>query len=137
MSKACALPKSVFPLKFKVKSPVHALELARTLIRPFRRWTVGALAVASINDTMEISPKSAKAEAFCALGALERVNTKHGRKAQKYLEQAACLVKGEEIEGHCDTDIFDVNDNGRTIETHRAVLKMFAKAIHLAKVAMR
>jgi hypothetical protein len=133
MSKACALPKSLFPVKFKVKSPVHALELAKELIRPFRHWTTGALAVAHIDSGIEVAPKSAKAEAFCALGALQRVNTKHGRRAQKFLEQAACIMKGDCLESACDLDIFDINDFERDKTTHRAVLKMFTKAIRLAK----
>lgn len=127
-----------FPLKFKVKSPVHALELARQLIRPFRRWTTGVLAEAEIG-TGEIPPKSARAEAFCALGALERVNTKHAKKAKMFLARAAAIFTDGEDSKECwmIDNIFDVNDNGRIKETHCRVLKMFTKAIHLAKAEGR
>src|SRR5437899_2973292 len=114
MAKKCALPKSVFPIHFKVRSPSHALELARGLIRPFRHWTVKKLATAS---NVLVPPKSAKAEAFCALGALLRVNTKHAREAEIFLIEAAG--------GSTRNAIYMINDAGRNKKTHRAVLEMF------------
>lgn len=140
MAKSCALPKSTFPRKFKVKSPVHALELARQLIRPFRHWTVGALAVnkegIAGGSEHELQPKSPRAEAFCALGALKRVNTRHQKKAEHFLKLAAfqMLEKGGYQNPLVD-DIFSINDVARDKETHRSVLKMFTRAIRLAKKA--
>lgn len=137
MPKSCALPKSVFPRKFKVTSPVHALQLARQLIRPFRHWTVNALAVdgasRGLGNKFEIDVKSPKAEAFCALGALRRVNTKHQVKAQTYLEMAAGELKGLDMCEPSEDDIFAVNDAAYDKKTHRRVLKMFTRAIQLAR----
>src|SRR5579859_5464807 len=95
MKKSCAIPKSMFPLKFKVKSPSHALELARGLIRPFRNWTTNNLATRRLDgdDECKVSPKSAKAEAFCALGALNRVNSRYQKKAELYLRRAALFIQ--------------------------------------------
>jgi len=146
MASKCALPRSTFPVKFKVKSPVHALELARGLVRPFRHWTVGALAVDAehIEDDgtlsgRELKPKSAKAEAFCALGALLRVNTKHAKMAEAFLSHAAWQINYDnppEAEDRPDRqEIFTLNDNARDKETHKRVLKMFTLAIRLAKKA--
>jgi hypothetical protein len=151
MSKTCALPKSVFPLKFKVKSPVHALQLARELIRPYRNWTVGFLAVRRdpqslphdtrlqwLKDMSEfrVKPKSAKAEAFCALGALKRVNTKHAKKAERYLAQAASIILGKDPDHAATSDILQINDSSkRDYFSHRQVLKMFTRAIKLAEKA--
>lgn len=138
-AKSCALPRSVFPLKFKVKSPVHALQLARTLIRPFRHWTTGSFAVTGLAETasgFDIHPKSARAEAFCVLGALRRVNTRHEYAAQKFLETAAALqLDLDPKEGTSEDDIFNVNDEVHSKENHRRVLKMLTKAIQLAKAA--
>lgn len=146
--KSCALPRSVFPLKFKVRSPAHALELARELIRPFRHWTTGELAVGHIvdedgfEDTESLKPKDPRAEAFCALGALRRVNTKHEKQAQKFLERAAAEELGilQPAQGKpkykpFDEDIFNVNDRANDKENHRRVLHMFTRAIRLAKQA--
>jgi hypothetical protein len=137
MSKTCALPKSVFPLKFKVDSPVHALQLARKLIKPFRYWTVGSLAEGKDKDgdIHSVGVKSTKAEAFCALGALLRVNTRHQKRAKFFLQQAAAEYMGTDPIYAREADIFDVNDRGQDKETHREVLKMFARAIQLAKKA--
>jgi hypothetical protein len=138
MSKSCALPKSMFPLKFKVKSPSHALALARALVGPFRRWTTDMLATDDPDATYtgEISPKDARAQAFCALGALRRVNTKHEKRAEYFLQKAAAFMRyGTDIEGFNQDDIFEVNDRVRNKETHGKVLKMFTKAIQLAKKA--
>lgn len=144
MAKSCALPKGTFPVKFKVKSVVHALELARELIRPFRHWTIGELAAKDFNPENEdfetgLDPKDAKAEAFCALGALRRVNTKYGTQAEEFLKIAAFEVdndaKFEEGDRTDIQNIFNVNDYARDKETHSQVLKMFRRAIVLAKRA--
>lgn len=152
MAKSCALPKSFFPVKFHVKSPVHALKLARKLIRPFKNWTVGELAVRTIKDTYidafgqkqtgtdieGVEPKSPKAEAFCALGALKRVNTKHAKAAQKFLELAAFKILDiDPSDSPCDENIFDLNDGSGSKQNHKEVLKMFTLAIKLAKRAAK
>jgi hypothetical protein len=143
MKKSCALPKSAFPLKFRVRSPRHALELARDLIRPIRNWTQGSLARgAALNRDPECRPKvrvkSPQAEAFCALGALRRVNTRHEKPAQKFLVQAAADIcrpddtpRDREQYPPSENDIFDVND----AYGHRDVMNMFRRAITLAKRA--
>lgn len=141
MSKACAIP-----LKFQVESPVHALQLARKLIGPYKRWTVGMLGTTNPEENLygdmvgeEVKPKSAKAEAFCALGALQRVNTRHYKKALPFLQKAAAIMQGREEDESFfkNDDIFAVNDVSRDAETHRNVLKMFTKAIQLARRAER
>ncbi len=137
MAKSCSLPKGAFPVKFKVKSVVHALELAKGLIRPFKHWTIGLLAATGVTDEFngyKENEKSPRAEAFCALGALRRVNTKYGRKAEKFLQEAAGIILGNDTAPN-PGDIFRVNDGVRDKKTHRTVLKMFTKAIRLAKKA--
>ena len=148
MSNSCALPKGAFPTKFKVKSPVHALQLARTLIRPYKNWTTGLLAAVNNNnfDKDEVPVKDPKAEAFCALGALLRVNTRHQEKAQEFLELAAARMNrdAQDLTKECledfppsDDDIFAINDADHDKYTHGRVLLMFRKAIALAKNAAK
>lgn len=151
MAKSCALPKSFFPVKFHVKSPVHALKLARKLIRPFKNWTIGELAIKNIKETytdpytgekkteadiIGVEPKDPKAEAFCALGALRRVNTKHAKRAQKFLEMAAAKMLQTEA-APVEDNIFDLNDGSGSKQNHKEVLKMFTLAIRLAKRAAK
>ena len=144
MSKTCALPRKAFPVKFRVRSPRHALELARDLIRPINNWTTGELARMRDPEDPECFPsvqvKSPKAVAFCALGALQRVNTRHQKRAQEFLERAAAAVfrpedSPRDLENFppSETDIFDVNDE----LDHYNVLRMFRRAITLAKRAER
>lgn len=135
--KSCALPKAAFPVKFRVRSPRHALQLARDLIRPINNWTQGEFAVRldPKNDDMpvKVDAKSPRAEAFCALGALRRVNTRHQKQAQRFLEEAAASflrVLDVDAAGNED-DIFDVNDS----YGHKEVLLMFRRAIARAKRA--
>lgn len=142
---SCALPKSNFPLKFEVESPVHALKLAKKLVTPYKQWTTGAFAVSEVNpdgnhSDDEISTFSPEAEAFCALGALMRVNTKHEDAATKFLQIAAATMRGRfEDDPYYfpeSDDIFNLNDDdGRNARAHREVLKMFDLAITLAKKA--
>jgi len=136
--KSCALPKSVFPLKFEVKSPSYALELAQQLIRPFSHWVQDDFAVDK--DGAGVPEKSARAEAFCALGALRRVNTKHAKKATKFLAQAALIAEyGNPDQGQLksadDLDITGFNDDTLLPpkQKHKLVLKMFTTAIRLAR----
>jgi hypothetical protein len=148
MASKCALPKSTFPVKFKVKSPVQALELARGLIRPFKHWTTNTLATDDpewaengLDAPAELPVKSPEAKALCALGALLRVNTEHAKKAEGFLRLASYIVTYPEEAKEVSTVqaqdyIINVNDDeGRTKEAHRKVLKMFTLAIRLAKKA--
>lgn len=137
----CALPKSAFPLKFKVKSPSHALELARKLIQPFKHWVVGELAVGVDEEGYKdvIGVKSPRAEAFCALGALQRVNTKHYSTAVVFLRKAARQIAppDERADRLSNDDIFVVNDRAHSKKNHDTVLQMFSEAIMLARKAER
>lgn len=147
MTKKCAIPKSMFPVDFKVKSPVHALQLAKNLVKPFKQWTTGAFAVDKVDQhgnsgDDQINVKSEEAEAFCALGALLRVNTEHAKEAQIFLQQAAVLINDPKAdEGNLqhaeEEDIFQVNDARRDAKTHRRVLRMFDKAIKLGQKAAK
>lgn len=137
--KGCALPRSVFPLKFRVRSAAHALELARDLIRPFKNWIVGDFAAGYADDN--IDPKSPQAEAFCALGALMRVNSRHEKTAHRFLKEAAARMNRPDADlkrfPPKNDDIFQVNDQGRYEAVHARVLQMFGEAIKKAKRAQR
>lgn len=107
MKKSCALPKSVFPVKFKIRSVSHALREAQKLIHRPRSWIKGDLAAIKGKDEPD-SPnyfreaaevKDPAAEAFCALGSLQRVNTRFEKKAVYFLAKA---INEEVNDGYCD-----------------------------------
>ena len=129
MSKTCALPRSTFPVRFEVKSPVHALKLAKGLIRAYKHWATDAFAVRrnKAGELEGVPTKSVKAEALCALGALYRVNTVHAKEAERFLMEAAGELNGGE------KDVLTLNDKEHTRENHKLVLAMFDRAIELAK----
>lgn len=125
-------------LKFKKAS--LALQAARALIRSEKRWTQGELAVrarryynAFIHDqpTVRCSTKAKNATAFCALGAVKRINGPAERRATAFLRQAGLKIVKNAVGEGSDQDIFAVNDD----MGHEATLKMFTLAIRQAKKA--
>ena len=131
MSKLKPIP--VYP-KFKKAS--QALAAARDLIRSEKRWTQNDLAVKTIykgtdyEQTKACSTKSPNAVAFCALGAVKRVNGPAEKSATAFLRQAAAKFL-DEADTPINEDIFTVND----VWGHESTLKMFSLAIKSAKKA--
>jgi len=131
MSKLKPIP--VYP-KFKKAS--QALAAARDLIRNEERWVQNDLAVKTIykgtgyEQHRACSTKSPNAEAFCALGAVRRVNGPAEKSATAFLRQAAAKLL-DETDTPINADIFTVNDE----YGHKETLKMFSLAIKAAKKA--
>lgn len=116
----------------------EALQAARNLIRDTVRWTRGSLAVRHVGGYLvECGTKAKQAEAFCALGAVKRVNGPAERSATAFLREAALHTlqsqgaRPEDTKG-ANHHIFSVNDTER-FGGHKSVLKMFARAIRQAK----
>lgn len=129
----------------KFKKASQALAAAKELIRPMKRWTQGSLAVKFIGkgddrQTLACKTKAKKAEAFCALGAVKRINGPAERAATAFLRQAASAMQGD-FALQSETDIFEINDEGEgsgrvaVARSHRRVLRMFDRAIKAAKAA--
>lgn len=128
------------------KSALANLEAARKLIRPFKHWTVGQLAVRPVDDgygevtLRECSPKNKNATAFCALGAVRHVNGPGEKKALNLLRIAALQIQVKDGEAGRDEKprndhVISINDLEDSKENHRRVLKLFSRAIKLAKRA--
>jgi hypothetical protein len=121
----------------KFEKASQALQAARKLISDKKRWVRDYLAVRKDEwmGRVACSTKSKNAEAFCALGAVKRVNGPAERAATAYLRQAA--LRYLQVNGTSDDEkpvnkhIFKVNDNKRY--GHKHVLKVFTNAIRRAK----
>jgi len=122
-----------------------ALRAARDLIRNKNRWTTGDLAVKyRDNETHRCTTKSKDAVAFCALGAVKRVNGPAEKAAIAFLRAAGLHLRAQLASGESkvfytpeppytvgDQDIFSINDD----YGHEYVLRMFSRAIRQAKKA--
>lgn len=132
-SKSCPPP---IPATFKTRTVVEALKAARELIRPYDRWVTGYLAVDGNGRDLETSVKSPEAEAFCALGALRRVNGKFQKDATKFLALAIEMAQNPSSESFpifiAETITNNNDRGGRKPENHQKVLGYFDKAIGLA-----
>jgi hypothetical protein len=129
------------------KTALQNLEAARKLIRPFRRWTTNDLAIKNVEKTefgdfkgVPCKPKNKHAEAFCALGAVKHVNGPGEKKAVNLLRIAALQMQiaegdAEPTEKPANNHIFSINDADQDKENHRRVLRLFTRAIRLAKKA--
>lgn len=131
------------------KKASDALIAAKELIKPIKRWTQGELAVKFVDEgyyegpvARRCSTSAKEAEAFCALGAVRRVDGPAERSATAFLREAAFTMipkdqrEREDYHRNSDSCIFEVND-GETdkVKAHRRVLRMFNKAIKAAKAA--
>lgn len=122
------------PMKLNLKKASLVLQAARKIIRNEERWTEGALA--RDQDGNDCGTKSKQAVAFCALGAVTRINGPAQKSAVAFLREAARTVFNADMickeVGPANTqDIFNVNDD----MGHKDTLKMFALAIRRAKKA--
>jgi hypothetical protein len=126
-------PAPFFP-KFKRAS--EALAAAKKLIRPLSRWTKYQLAMRETEEKGEFvscRTTSKDAVAFCALGALRRVDGPVYRVARAYLREACKQIidpHGYDV-GNGDNYIFKVNDRGSY--GHESVMEAFTSAIKAAK----
>lgn len=104
---------------------VQILEAAKVLITPPDRWTQCATARAA--NGRPVSPRSYRAYAFCASGALARVggDTPERWKASEYLWLAAA-ERGAE-------NPMRVNDGGDPLTAHATTLAMFDDATTMAR----
>jgi len=109
----------------KNKQAVENLTKARKLIKDENNWTTGYLALDI--DGNEVSPRSKKAVAFCALGAVRHIDGPGEKKAIKFLIEVANGRTGQNYKD--STSIFEVNDEGE----HADTIDMFTQAIRLAK----
>ena len=135
-------PAPVFEKKFKKAS--DALQAALGLFRNPKRWTQGHLA---ISDGYACSTKSKNAEAFCALGAVKRVNGPAEKSATAFLREAAKQILIDSkmypvvaiTEKPKNEHIFTLNDyvedSPNSNKTLNKVRKMFRLAIKNAKLA--
>ena len=118
-------------LKLNLKEAIEALKDARALIRKESHWAQHDLAVDDSGRSCGV--KSKRAVAFCALGAVNRINGPAEKTASVFLREAAFSAMNRP-EGYrlTDGDIFAVNDD----LGHSATLKMFTSAIQAAKKAL-
>jgi hypothetical protein len=130
-------PAPIFTKKFKKASEV--LQAARQLIRDIHRWTTGDLAIRTDfqGRKSSCSTRAKNAEAFCALGAVRRVDGPAQRSATAFLREAALRIQqsyGREIHTTkaVDDNIFAVNDTS-VYGGHKTVLRMFTNAIRQAR----
>jgi hypothetical protein len=115
--------------KFKLyRTAVQNLTAARNLIR--NHWAKNALAKDCNGKQCPV--KSERAEAFCALGAVKRINGPGEKAAIKILRLAAkeeLRARKKKFFSFNNALIFTVNDSiGK-----KAVLSMFRRAIAIAK----
>jgi hypothetical protein len=119
------------------QTALQNLEAARKLILPKKRWITDALA--RDKNGADCGVKSEAAEAFCALGAVKRINGPGEKKAIEILRKAAKeIIQNKRAKGLEDAplsvfprnqSIFQVNDDYGRKDT----LAMFRRAIALAK----
>lgn len=116
----------MIPVKLNLKKASEVLEAARKIIRNEKRWTQQEFAVDDMGDSC--STRSKHARAFCALGAVRRINGPAQKSATAYLREAAKTLLN--TTGQASNDlIFHVNDS----QGHTETLKMFGLAIRAAK----
>jgi hypothetical protein len=126
------LGKKFVGLKYKRAS--SALKAARKLIEDEKGWVQEYLAVSTkespkTGDPVRCGTKSEHASAFCALGAVKRVNGPAERAAVAFLREAGRKILGDLAhDKDNDQNIFDVNDD----MGHKSTLKMFDIAIKAA-----
>jgi hypothetical protein len=123
----------------KYKKASEALAAAKALIGNKKRWIQGYLAARRIKpDVVKSCPtKSKHAEAFCALGAVKRVNGPAERAATAFLREAATAMlrkRGAHYDDSQLRDIFEINDSEKG-RAYASVMAMFKRAIRQAKLA--
>lgn len=115
------------PVRLNLSRASEVLEAARKIIRNEKRWVSHDLAVDAAGVTCPTTSK--QAQAFCALGAVRRINGPQQRAATAYLRQAANVVSGATESRPTNDTIFHVNDT----LGHPETLKMFQLAIKAAR----
>lgn len=108
----------------KPQSVADTLRAARALIEDPKHWTKRAYARPSKWATDERAPESLEAGAWCALGALRRIDGPY--------ELSAISALSRVISGGTGTiAVWRFNDDPE--RRHRDILKVFDKAIALAE----
>jgi hypothetical protein len=134
-----------FPV-FRKASEV--LDAARKVIRNKRRWITGNYAVDVNNESVGCQKKDkdrSYAVAFCAMGAVRFVNGPAEKSASQFLAMAAAIesknavLKGKELVYADGTESYYPEEDDVTgfndANSHKDALKMFARAIRMAKAA--
>ncbi len=149
----------MIPKKLGYKKASSVLKAAASIIRNPKHWVTGYEAVreARPNESswhtttrtiagehVEVAMCNTKADcaiAFCAMGAVKRINGPAERSALAYLREAGLYVANQNAKATgrpidktkkpMNYHIFNIND-GRQYG-HKQVLKMFARAIRRAK----
>lgn len=136
------MKRGIGPAPLSVKKFTKASEAlfaAKNLIKDKRRWVQYALAVKTGKgyfwETRILIPCSTKAKnavAFCALGAVKRINGPAEHEATVFLREAGLYIRYKRPRRNPKTeDILFVND----IKGHKATMKMFHRAILQARKA--
>lgn len=119
-------------MAYKYKKASNALKAAKKLISNSKHWTQEDWAVTYRDGhRRRCSPKSPHAEAFCALGAVKRVNGPAEKSATAFLQQAAETITGCHRVLRNNNNIFTINDT----KGHEATMEMFTRAIKAALAA--
>lgn len=109
---------------------VETLRAARALIAESKHWTQGGYARRSKRAEGTVGPHDPDAQAWCAVGALKRINGPHQHAAALLLAEAV-LDQPVFSVGNAQDRIVHFNDaDGRR---HRDVVQAFDKAIAKAE----
>jgi hypothetical protein len=140
MRKLAKTPVKV-PPKNRYRTAKGNLTAALAIISRKGRWVQGQFLVDCDGNRLGTA-RSAKAVAFCALGAIQFVNGPGEKEARRCLIQAATEMKREEsprlIFELSEGNIFEINDEGflsdeGEINGLKNVQRMFRRAIEIAQ----
>lgn len=110
-------------------SVADTLRRAKALIENPNHWIQGQFAIGGA-DGYSVSPNSARAKAWCAVGALRRIDGPYERKA---LHALAVAIQPN-LTSLADTSvIIDLNDSGSSKYAHKIVMAKFDEAIARAE----
>lgn len=129
--------------------PSTLLKRSLELLSEGRRWIKGSLRITAkqaMRDNWDDKPyvdvnlggrmvsRFIKDEAYCMIGACDKINTKRETEALKFLAQAINgSTPSQTTKAEAQDTIMNFNDSGMTLFRH--VSAKFRKAIRLAKAA--